>query len=178
MLGPSPRTADGNILVLVISDRFTKLSRTVALPDHKARTIVAACIDHWVSAHRIPAERLFDEGSIVTSNFVASVPGLLRIEPTQTSDYPPQTHEQVERFNYTCVNMLMCYVADHTNTSDRILSMVTLAYNARPHRSTETAPLKWAMAIGLGSLFLPPGRVRTSNGQNTGFWAEYRIKPD
>lgn len=38
--------------------------------------------------------------------------------------------------------------------------MVTLAYNARPHRSTKIAPLEWVMPMGVGNLALPPGRSK------------------
>lgn len=38
------------------------------------------------------------------------------------------------------------------------MSVLTLAYNARPHRSTNIAPLKWIMPLWVGSLTVPPGR--------------------
>lgn len=79
MLVQLPRTADGNIFVLAISDRFTKLRRTVALPDEKALTMLAAFIEHWVSAYGFPANLLSDNGSNLTSKFVSSVLGLLSI---------------------------------------------------------------------------------------------------
>lgn len=161
LLGPLPRTADRNIFVVVSSDRFTKLSRNVALPDDITLTVLAAVIDHWMSAYGIPAKLLSNNGSNLTSKFVTSVLGLLGIEPTRTSDYHPQTNGQVDRFNRTLVNMLKCYVADHTNAWDRLLSMVTFAYNARPHRGTKIAPLEWFMPLGVENLSLPPGRVRT-----------------
>lgn len=163
LLGPSPKTADGNIFVRVISDRFRKLSRTVALPDDKALTVLAAIMDNWVSAYGIPAKNLSDNGSNLTSKFVSSLLGLLGIEPTRSSDYHTQTNGQVQRFNRTLVKMPKYNVADHTNTWNRLLWMVTLAYNARPHRSTKIAPLEWVMPLGMGNLSFHPNRVRTKD---------------
>lgn len=80
------------------------------------------------------------------------------IEPRRTPDYHPQTNGKVERFNRTVVKMLQCDVADHTNTWDRLLSVLTLAHDSRPHRSTNIGPLEWVTPLGVGNLTLPLGR--------------------
>lgn len=158
ILGPLPVTEEGNRYILVMSDRFTKLSRAAAIPDDTAYTIMNAVVDHSISAHGVMKQLLSDNGANLSSAFCTKVLGMFGIEPRRASDYHPQSNGQVERFNRTIVKMLQCYVAEHTNTWDRLLSVLTLAYNARPHRSTNIAPLEWVMPLGVGNLTLPPGR--------------------
>lgn len=160
ILGPLPPTSAGNVYIAVLSDRFTKLSRAIALPDVDAITIVRVFVDHWVSAYGVPECLLTDNGSSLTSKFWTRAVGLLGVKPLRTAHYDPQTNGQGERFNRTLVNILKSNVADHTETWDSLLSMVTLAYNARPHRSTKIAPLEWVMPMGVGNLAQPPGRSK------------------
>jgi len=46
LLGPFPRTAAGNAHLLVIVDRFSKMTRAIPLDRVDAETIVAAFLDY------------------------------------------------------------------------------------------------------------------------------------
>jgi len=46
LLGPLPRTAAGNAQLLVIVDRFSKMTRAIPLDRVDAETIVAAFLDY------------------------------------------------------------------------------------------------------------------------------------
>lgn len=125
-----------------MSDRFTKLSRAVSIPNDRAYTIMNAVVDQWISAFGVMAQLLSDNGPNLTSAFCTQVMGMFSIEPRRASDYHGQINGQVERFNRTFFKMLLCYVAEHTNAWDRILSVLTLECDTRPHRSTNIAPLE------------------------------------
>jgi len=61
-LGPLTTSRGGHKHVLVISDRFTKLTRAIPLRDATALTVSLAFIDTWVAAYGIPDFVLADNG--------------------------------------------------------------------------------------------------------------------
>ena len=54
LLGPLPRTHQGNEYVLVITDRFTKLCRSIPLRNNKAVTVATVFLDLWIYAYGAP----------------------------------------------------------------------------------------------------------------------------
>jgi len=58
-----------------------------------------------------------------------------------TTTYHPQTNGQVECFKKTLVYMLMHYIENHQDDWDELVSVLELAYNSRPHRTTSVAPM-------------------------------------
>jgi len=62
LLGPLPRTAAGNEHLLVIVDRFSKMTRAIPLERIDAETIAAAFLDYWVAAYGPSATVLSDNG--------------------------------------------------------------------------------------------------------------------
>jgi len=62
LLGPLPRTPEGYEYILVICDRFTKVTRAVPLRDMSAPDVISAFLDTWVASYGIPASVLSDNG--------------------------------------------------------------------------------------------------------------------
>jgi len=62
LLGPLPRTEAGNEHLLVIVDRFSKMTRAIYLERFDAESIAAAFLDHWVAAYGPPATVLSYNG--------------------------------------------------------------------------------------------------------------------
>jgi len=54
LLGPLPRTPEGYEYLLVMCDRFLKLTRVVPLRDVTALDVLSAFIDVWIASHGIP----------------------------------------------------------------------------------------------------------------------------
>jgi len=54
LLGPLTTSRGGHKHVMVICDRFTKLTRAIPLRDATALTVASAFIDTWVAAYGIP----------------------------------------------------------------------------------------------------------------------------
>jgi len=151
LLDPLPRTAAGNERLLVIVDRFSKMTRAIPLQRIDAETIAAAILDNWVAAYGTLATVLSDNGPQFRSTFFQGVCSLLRISKWYSTTYHPQTNGQVERYNRTIVGQLRKYVEDHQDRWDELVSMLTLAYNSRPQQSTGVTPLE----------FVTPERVRS-----------------
>ena len=63
ILGPLPKSSRGFIFMLVISDRFTKLTQVVPLKRITAYDVAVAFVEHWVFKYAAPATLLSDKGS-------------------------------------------------------------------------------------------------------------------
>jgi transposase InsO family protein len=106
ILGPLPRTKHGNRFLLVISDRFSKVTNTVPLRTVTALSVVRAFCDHWVYSYGPPLSLLTYNGPQFTAKFFLAVCTELRIKKIFTTAYHPQTNGQVERFSRTIMASL------------------------------------------------------------------------
>jgi len=136
LLGPLTTSRGGHKHVLVICDRFTKLTQAIPLRDATALTVSSAFIDTWVADYGIPDSVLTDNGPQFASVYYQGIFGLLGIASNHTSPYHPQTNGQVERYNRTLVRQLRCYIAEHQKEWDSHMSFLTTSYNTQVHAST------------------------------------------
>jgi transposase InsO family protein len=118
ILGPFQKTEHGNRFRLVISDRFSKLTRTVPLRTITALVVAKAFCEHWVFAKGAPRLVLTDNGAQFTAKFFLAVCRELGIKKVFTTAYHPQTNAQLERFNRTVINALRGYVKERQDRWD------------------------------------------------------------
>ena len=118
ILGPLPKTKGGKQYLLVIKDRFTKLTQVVALTTVTAYTVATAFCDAWAFKYGIPRSLLSDNGPKFNAKFFYSACRILRITNLYTSAYHPQTNGQVERYNRTIASMLRNHVNEHQDDWD------------------------------------------------------------
>jgi len=142
IFGPIPASKKGNRFILVITDRFAELTNCVALRRITATFVASAIIHAWASASGPPDRILSDQGPQFMSNFFIAVMKMLGIETVRTTAYHHQTNGQVEGYNRTMATQLRHYVADDPSRWDELLSVITIAYNSQPHRSTGIAPFE------------------------------------
>jgi Integrase zinc binding domain len=69
ILGPLPRTKHGNRFLLVIADRYTKVTRTVPLRTITALSVARAFVDQWVYVYGPPMSLLTENGPQFTAKF-------------------------------------------------------------------------------------------------------------
>jgi len=113
LIGPLTTSRGGHKHVLVMCDRFTKLTRAILLLDATALTVSSAFIDTWVAAYGIPDSVLTDNGPQFDSVHYQGILGLLGIASNHTFPYHLQTNGQLERDNRTLVRQLRCYIAQN-----------------------------------------------------------------
>lgn len=128
------------IHILVVCDRFTKLTRALKLKEGTALAVISAFIDSWAASFGIPETVLTDKSSQLASLFIQGVLGMLWEETNYTTPHHAQTIGQVERKNSTVVRQLRCYVAEHQREWDRYLSLLKTAYNTQVHSSSGEIP--------------------------------------
>jgi len=167
IFGPIPATKAGNRFILVNTDRFSQLTKCVALRRITAISVASAIIDAWVACYGPPDRILSDQGPQFMSNFFIAVMKVLGTETERTTAYHPQTNGQVERYNRTTATQLRHYVPDDPRRWDELLPVLTMAYIRQPHRSTGIAPFELVIPRRIPSLSvrnLPPGTPLTNMG--------------
>jgi len=127
LLGPLTTSRGGHKHVLVICDRFTKLTRAIPLRDATELTVSSAFIDTWVAAYGIPDFALTDNGPQFASIYFLGILGFLGIASNYTSPYHPETNGQVERYNRTLVRQVRRYAAEHQKDWDSHPLLLTIA---------------------------------------------------
>jgi hypothetical protein len=142
ILGPLPKTRHGNRFLLVIADRYSKLTRTVPLRVTTALAVAQAFCDHWVFVYGPPVSLLTDNGPQFAAKFFQAACAELGIKKVFTTAYHPQTNGQVERYNRTLVEALRAYVSRRQDDWDEYTSAVTYAYNCRVHSSIGMPPME------------------------------------
>jgi len=160
ILEPIQASKKGNRFILVITDRFAKLTKCVALRLITAMPVASAIIDAWVSAYGPPDRILSDQGPQFMSNFFIAVMKMLGIETVRTTAYHPQTNGQVARYNRTMATQLRQIDADDPSRWEESLPVITMAYKSQPHRSTGIAPFELVIPRRIPNLTvrnLPPG---------------------
>lgn len=110
------RTQRKNEYLLVITDRYTKLTKTVLMNAVTAAEVVKDFITTWLFNYGPPEELIADNGDFFTSKFFQYVCKIMKIENNFNTNYRPQTNGNVERYNHTILAALRTYVADHPAT--------------------------------------------------------------
>ena len=113
ILGELIRTRRGNKFLLVITDRFSKLIRTVPLKRITAMEIARAFTHHWVFVYGPLLALLSDIGPQFAAKLFIDICRIIGAKNVFTTTCRPQCNGQVERFNRTIINALRHYVADH-----------------------------------------------------------------
>ncbi len=146
IFGEIHKTDRGNQYLLMICDRFTKLTKSVPLKGVSAAEVATAFVNEWVFNYGPPKSLLADNGKCFTSKFFQSVCKILNVENQFTTTYHPQANGQVERFNRTLKAAIKAYLEEHPNDWDLYTRALTYAYNCQPHSATAIAPFELVLA--------------------------------
>ncbi|CDF40411.1 unnamed protein product [Chondrus crispus] len=152
ILGPLPRSKKGNQYLLVISDRFSKMTRAIPLKSITSMTVARAFVENLIYPYRPPAYLLSDNGGQFASKFFQKICQIMGIGNLFTAAYHPQTNGPVERFNQTILSGIRHYVMEHQKKYDEYCGPLTYAYNTQVHRSTGCIPFELVLSR-------PPGPV-------------------
>ena len=156
ILGEFIKTQRRNEYLLVITDRYSKLTKTVPMKGISAAEVARHFVNSWVFNYGPPTELVADNGGCFTSKFFIDVCRIMSIKNNFTTTYHPQSNGQVERYNRTILAALRTYVADHPRDWDLYTDALTYAYNCQPHTSTSIAPFDLVLSKPPGPLALKP----------------------
>ncbi len=155
IFGPLLKTPRGNEYLLMLTDRYSKLTKSVPMKSISAEAVAKAFTAEWALTYGPPKDLLSDNGSAFNSKFFASVCTILNVRNKFTTTYHPQTNGQVERYNRTLKSMLKSYLDDHPVDWDLYARTLTFAYNCQPHTSTAVAPFELILSRPPPPLAIP-----------------------
>ena len=119
-IGPLPRTKNGKRYILVMADRYSKLSRAVAMKETEAPHVAAAFLNNWVFPYGIPKSLLTDNAPNFIAAFLNFVCTIIVVKRVPITAYHAQSNGQTERYNQTLERRLR-----HYETSIRIIGICT-----------------------------------------------------
>ncbi|GFV74732.1 hypothetical protein TNCV_1039701 [Trichonephila clavipes] len=97
ILGPLPRSSDGNNNILVAMDYFTKWPEAYPIPDQEASTVAEVLVQHWISRSGVPLQLHSDQGRNFDSAVCKRLCEILAIDKTRTTALHPQSDGMVKR---------------------------------------------------------------------------------
>jgi Integrase core domain len=142
ILGPLPKTAIGNRYILVIVDRFSKLTRAIPMRSILAEDVAKLFVEDWYCLYGPPLVLLTDNGTQFVSKFFKTMCKVLGVRQVFTTAYHPSTNGQCERFNRTALEAIIHYVSANQDNWDELVHITTYAYNTTVHSSTGYTPFE------------------------------------
>ena len=140
ILGPYPVTENSNRYILIAMDCFTHWVEAYAIPDFSAQTVAHKLVMEFFSRFGMPLELHSDQGRNYESKLFKELCSLLEIHKTRTTPYRPSSNGMCERFNQTLLSMIKIYVDRNQRNWDKYLPLLTAAYRACDHSSTNFSP--------------------------------------
>lgn len=119
ILGPLSKAKSGIQLQVVLTDGFTKLTRSISVFQLASISPTTVLVYNEVIPCGVPINLLTNNGQQFVSQFFAIAPVRLFIEHFTTTAYHSQTNGRVERFNLAVVAHLRHYIGDHKKYWDQ-----------------------------------------------------------
>ena len=142
VLGPLPKTRNGNKYLLICMDYFTKWPEVYPIANQETDTIAKVLVEEFVCRFGAPLHIHSDQGRNFCSkvfNEMCTLPG---IKKTQTTPYHPQSDGMVERYNRTLEPQLSMFVETHQRDWDQYIPYLLMAYRTAVHESAKCTPAK------------------------------------
>ena len=140
ILGPLPRSRQGNVYVLVVVDQFTKWTECFALPDQTAERVATVLVNEFICRLGCPSQIHTDRGTNFESGLFRQLCELLHISKTRTTPYRPRSNGQVERLNRTILQMIRCFLKNSQLEWDLFLPQLAGAIRGSVNRNTGFTP--------------------------------------
>ena len=140
LVGPLPRTTQGNKYLLTCMDYASKYPEAVPIRKVDAETVATAMIDIF-SRLGLPEELLTDQGSVFTGRLMQQLCCRLGIQHLRTSPYHPQTDGMLERFHGTLKSMIR-KTGVNKKEWDALIPFLLFAYRDTPHAVTGFTPFE------------------------------------
>lgn len=140
IVGPLPRTSNGNEYIIVLCDYFSKWTEAWAVPDHTALTVGDKVVTEFFCRFGFPKQIHSDQGREFESELFSVLCEKVGIDKTRTTPYRPQSDGLVERMNRTLLQMLSSYANQNRDNWDDNIPYVLTAYRSTIQESTGCSP--------------------------------------
>ncbi|GFX60242.1 retrovirus-related Pol polyprotein from transposon 412 [Trichonephila clavipes] len=136
ILGPLPRSSDGNNNILVVMDYFPKWPEAYPISNQETSTVAEVLVQDWISRFGVPLQLHSDQGKNLDFSVCKRLREVLAIDKTRTTALHPQSDNMVERFNLTILNSLSLLVSNVLRT----LSSSSCRSSVQPALDAPLAP--------------------------------------
>jgi transposase InsO family protein len=142
LFGPLKTSDQGNKMVLVMTDAFTKYAEAIAIPDKQAETVAMEIFIHWICRFGLPLQIHSDNGTEFVNKLSKELFSLLEIKHSTTTPGHPQCNAQAEVFNKTMAKYLASFVDSSTLDWEQYLPALQFSYNTSYHSTIATTPFE------------------------------------
>ena len=140
VLGPLPRTINGNKYIIIFTCYFTKYPVAYCTSDHKKETLIR-CLIKFCMNFGTPFELHMDRGPEMVSRAMTQAAQALNILRVFSTAYHHQCLGVSERFNKTLGNALRCFITKNRQKEwDEYIDPIMMAYRNSVHRTTGQTP--------------------------------------
>ena len=87
IMGPFPKTTNGNRYILVVGEYFTKWTEAYPMPNQEAKTVAEIFVREFVARYGAPREIHTDQGRNFEATMMQEVYTLLGIKKTRTTAF-------------------------------------------------------------------------------------------
>ncbi|EFQ91148.1 hypothetical protein PTT_12096 [Pyrenophora teres f. teres 0-1] len=133
-------TSEGMTCLMVVTDRLSKGSIFILLPDIKTETVVRAFLRHVVAYHWLPNAITSDRGSQFVSVLWERLCEILKINRRLSTAFHPQTDGATERMNSIWEVYIRAFVNWSQDDWALYCPIAQIAINGRDATSTGVAP--------------------------------------
>lgn len=127
--------------IMVVVDRNTKLGHFIPTNESVDSDQTASLYLHHIWKHHgTPDEVISDRGAVFVSKFMRRLSELLRIKPSPSTAFHPQTDGQTERVNQILEQFLRMFTTQRQDDWVDLLPMAEFAYNNASHAATGLSP--------------------------------------
>ncbi len=145
VVGPLPRTANGNEYIFTMMDAATRFPEAIPLRNVKSRTIAREMIKFFTK-FGLPKEVQSDCGSNFTSLIMQQILEEMDIKQIHSSPYHPQSQGALERFHQTLKSTLRKFCEEQKKDWDIGLPLVLFAVREVPNESLGFSPFELLFA--------------------------------
>lgn len=141
LLGPYPRSRNGNTIILIVVDHFTKFVLLKPLSKGTASQIVSFLKNEVFHVYGVPESVHTDNGVQFKSLEYKSLLSEFGVKDSKTAFYSPQSN-QSERVNRSIIIAIRSYILSVNGHSgwDKHLSEIACALRNSIHESTHSTP--------------------------------------
>ena len=134
------RSHQGNEYILTMSDLYSRYTMFWPVPDTSVKYAIEAVMINIIRLFGVPDVLLSDRGAAFTSEVYDGVARLLQIKIKRTTALHPATNGLVERCNRSLGDMLRTATLADNAEWEKVLPIITLAYNSSFNRIIEDSP--------------------------------------
>ena len=142
LLGPFSTSDEGNNVVLVMVDSFSKFVQAFPMVDSPAEAVARVIFHRWCLPFGTPQRIMSDQGRNFESELIAALCEFLEADKARTTPYRPSANGQVERMNTSITEFIRCFAMDKPFTWCQYVELAANAINTSVNRDTGFTPVE------------------------------------